>query len=94
MCVAGYFQIKLEQAKEFLDEKAEEFKEQGEEGKAKLEEEAKLAGDRVGLELGYAASEIDDSLADLLEETEAAKERNRYASVAWLQIGILVPTRF
>ena len=70
------YQTKLYQAQQFLEEKKEEFIEQGEEGKAALEAEAKVARDRAGLELGLRASEIDDQLAEMLDETAAARARN------------------
>ena len=70
------YQTKLYQAQQFLEEKKEEFIEQGEEGKAAMEAEAKVAQDRAGLELGLRASEIDDQLAEMLDETAAARARN------------------
>ena len=41
-----------------------------------MEEEAQLARDRASLELGMRASEIDDQLAEMLDETAAARARN------------------
>ena len=70
------YQTKLYQAQQFLEEKKEEFLEKGEEGKSAMEEEAQLARDRASLELGMRASEIDDQLAEMLDETAAARARN------------------
>jgi hypothetical protein len=60
-------------AQQFLEEKKEEFLEQGEKGKEKMEAEATVARDRAGLELGLRASEIDEQLAEMLDETAAAR---------------------
>ena len=70
------YQTKLYQAQQFLEEKKEEFVAKGEEGKTAMEEEAQLARDRASLELGMRASEIDDQLAEMLDETAAARARN------------------
>ena len=70
------YQTKLYQAQQFLEEKKEEFLEKGEEGKSAMEEEAQLARDRASLELGMRASEIDDQLAEMLDETAAARAWN------------------
>ena len=70
------YQTKLYQAQQFLEEKKEEFIEKGEEGKEAMEAEAKVARDRAGLELGLRASEIDEQLAEMLDETAAARARN------------------
>ena len=59
-----------------MEEKKEEFLEKGEEGKSAMEEESQLARDRASLELGMRASEIDDQLAEMLDETAAARARN------------------
>ena len=70
------YQTKLYQAQQFLEQKKEEFVAKGEEGKNAMEEEAQLARDRASLELGMRASEIDDQLAEMLDETAAARARN------------------
>ena len=70
------YQTKLYQAQQFLEEKKEEFVERGEAGKEKLEAEAKVAQDRAGLEINLRASEIDEKLAEMLDETAAARARN------------------
>tara|TARA_B110000977_G_scaffold178967_2_gene237129 strand:- start:3887 stop:4861 length:975 start_codon:yes stop_codon:yes gene_type:complete len=70
------YQTKLYQAQQFLEDKKAEFVEKGEEGKSQMEEEAQLARDRASLELGMRASEIDDQLAEMLDETAAARARN------------------
>ena len=70
------YQTKLYQAQQFLETKKEEFLEKGEEGKSAMEEEAQLARDRASLELGMRASEIDEQLAEMLDETAAARARN------------------
>ena len=70
------YQTKLYQAQQFLEDKKTEFIEKGEEGKNAMEEEAQLARDRASLELGMRASEIDDQLAEMLDETAAARARN------------------
>ena len=70
------YQTKLYQAQQFLEGKKEEFVAKGEEGKSAMEEEAQLARDRASLELGMRASEIDDQLAEMLDETAAARARN------------------
>ena len=70
------YQTKLFKAQQFLDEKKEEIQERGDAGKEALEAEAKIARDRAGLEIGLRASEIDDKLAEMLDETAAARARN------------------
>lgn len=70
------YQTKLYQAQQFLEEKKDEFLVKGEASKEAMEVEAKMARDRAGLELGMRASEIDEQLAEMLEETAAARARN------------------
>jgi|TARA_B110000967_G_scaffold202690_1_gene241997 hypothetical protein len=70
------YQTKLYQAQQFLEDKKAEFLDKGESGKSQMDTEAALARDRASLELGMRASEIDDQLAEMLDETAAARARN------------------
>ena len=70
------FQTKLYQAQQYIEGKKDEFIQKGEEGKEKLDAEAKVFRDRANLELGLKASEIDEQLAEMLDETAAARARN------------------
>ena len=85
------FQTRLYRAQQRLDEKGQEFIEKGEEKKARFDAEAKLAGDRSGLEIGMRASEIDDRFVEMLDETAAARARNEkvQAELAELEEQIL-----
>ena len=69
------YQTKLYQAQQFLEEEGR-VRCEGRGGKSAMEEEAQLARDRASLELGMRASEIDDQLAEMLDETAAARARN------------------
>ena len=70
------FQTKLYQAQQYIEGKKDEFIQKGEEGKEKLDAEAKVFRDRANLELGLKASEIDEQLAEMLDETAAARAKN------------------
>ena len=70
------FQTKLYQAQQYIEEKKDEFIQKGEEGKEAMDAEAKVFRDRASLELGLKASEIDEQLAEMLDQTAAARAKN------------------
>ena len=70
------YQTKLYQAQQYIEEKKDEFIQKGEEGKEAMDAEAKVFRDRASLELGLKASEIDEQLAEMLDQTAAARAKN------------------
>ena len=68
--------VKLYQAQQYIEEKKDEFIQKGEEGKEAMDAEAKVFRDRASLELGLKASEIDEQLAEMLDQTAAARAKN------------------